>query len=189
MAEIHLQQYFATLRVHLAEEVVLQHSPSSPAVIGVALAEQIHDYVKQQQMGYYPALAYFEMLGEEGRDSIEQDLMDAAESMSWLLCRLVRNEIQTQLRQVFSSVKFHSLQTMAYNMPLVRYGSNNALYNLALHYTPLSVKLDLELSMISKQQSADGMEEFIGNALYRLLNDSFESLEISSVVKMVSDAT
>ena len=186
MADVHLKQYVATFRVQLAEDVLLQHSPSSPSVIGAALAEQIHAYVKQKQMGYYPALAFFEMLIEQGQGGIEHDLMDAAESMSWLLCRLVQNEIKTQLRHAFSSVKFLSLQTMAYNMPPVRYGSNNALHNLVLHYTPLSVKLDLELSMVSKQDSADGIDELIANILQRLLKDSFETIEVSSVVKVVS---
>ena len=184
MAEVRLKQYFATVRVRLAEEAMLQHSPSSAVVIGTELAEQVHEYAKQNQLGYYPALAFFEMENAEGRGWLDPDLIEAADSMSWLLCRLVRAEVQTHLSQVFSSVKFQAIQTMAYNMPAVRYGSRNALHDLALHYMPLSVKLDLELSIISKHQLTDGAEEFVADTLARLLGDSFELVEVSSVVKI-----
>lgn len=179
MAEVRLRQYIATVRVRLSEEALLQHSPSSAVIIGHELTDQIHDYVKSHQMGYYPAIAYFEQ-----QRGIDPDLIDAAENISWLLCRLVRNEFQIQLRQIFSNVKFQTVQTIAYTMPPVRYGANNALHNLLLHYTPLSVKLDIELSMISKQQSGEGVETFVSNTLHRLLKDSFESIEVSSVVSM-----
>jgi len=181
MAEVRLRQYLATVRVKLAEEVVLQHSPSSPVVIGNELSRQIHDYVVQHEMGYYPALDYFanELSGQAGLDP---DLIDATESMSWLVCRLVRNEFQSKLRQVFSSVKFQTVQTIAYTMPAVRFGTANAIHNLALHYTPLGVKLELVISRISKGQGDDGIEEFIDNAIQQWLKDSFESIEVSGVV-------
>ena len=120
-------------------------------------------------LGYYPALDFF-AINHAGQGGIDPDLIDAAESISWLLCRLVRQEMQTRLRQVFSQLRFQSVQTMAYTMPPVRYGANNALHDLALHYTPLNVKLDCELSMISKNQPADGVEAFISNVLQQWLN-------------------
>lgn len=189
MTEVRLKQYFATVKVRLAEEAMLQHSPSSAVVIGAELSEQVHDYVKQRSLGYYPALAFFEMENTEGRGWIDPDLLETTESMSWLLCRLVRSEVQNRLKQVFSNVKFQAIQTMAYNMPAVRYNANNALHELALHYTPLSVKLNLELSMISKQPLSEGIEDFVANTLNRLLGDSFELVEVSSVVKIESSLT
>jgi len=184
MAEVRLKQYLATVRIKLSEEVVLQHSPSSAVVIGNELARQVHDYVSKNKMGYYPALDYFsnELTGQDGLDP---DLIDATESMSWLVCRLVRNEFQSKLRQVFSSVKFQAVQTIAYTMPAVRFGSANALHDLSSHYTPLSVKLELVLSRVSKGQGDEGAEEFIRNAIQRWLKDSFESIEVSSVVAII----
>jgi hypothetical protein len=170
--------------VRLSEEAVLQHSPSSPVVIGNELTDQIHEYVKNNKMGYYPALDFFAMMREKGQGGLDPDLIDASESISWLLCRLVRNEFQTRLRQAFSSVTFQSVQTIAYTMPPVRYGANNTLHDLLLHYTPLSVKLDIELSMTSTHQPDEGVEMFISNTLYRLLEDSFESIEVGSVVSI-----
>ncbi|MDH5425067.1 MAG: hypothetical protein OEY29_08750 [Gammaproteobacteria bacterium] len=184
MAEVRLRRYLLTLRVRLAEELVLQHSASSPVVIGHELAAQIHDVVKQQQMGYYPPLEFFYGRHFAGHSGLDPELMEAADGISWLLCRLVRNELQSKLRQVFSSVKFQSVQTMAYTMPPVRYGANNALYDLAQHYTPLSVKLEIMLSMISKNQPAEGAEAFISNTTHRWLKDSFESIEVSSVTEV-----
>lgn len=184
MSEVSLKRYLATVNVRLSEEALLQHSPSSALVVGNELTEQIHEYVKDHQMGYYPALDFFAMLTSEGQGGLDLDLIKTAESLSWLLCRLVRNEFQTRLRQVFSSVKFQSVQTIAYTMPPVRYGANNALHDLLLHYTPLSVKLNIELSMISKQQSGEGVEMFVAKRLHGLLNDSFELIEVSNVVKI-----
>lgn len=179
MAEVRLNRYLATVRVRLSEEVVLQHSPSSPEVIGNELVQQVHEYVKTHQLGYYPALEFFEQQG-----GLDPDLIDATESMSWLVCRLVRNEFQTRLRQVFSSVKFQTVQTIAYTMPAVRFGSANALHDLAQHYTPLSVKLEIVLSMINKRQHDEGVENFIRNALQHWLDESFESISVSSVVEV-----
>jgi hypothetical protein len=175
MAEVRLKQYLATVRVRLAEEVILQHSPSSAEIVGNELTEQIHAYVQQHKLGYYPALDFFENNG-----GLDPELLQAAENMSWLLCRLVREEFQSKLRQVFSRVQFHSAQTLAYTMPAVRYGSANALHDLSLHYTPLSVKLELVLTMISKN-SKEGAEDFIKNALHRWLKDSFEMIDVSTV--------
>jgi len=185
MAEVRLKQYLATVRIKLSEEVVLQHSPSSAVVIGNELARQVHDYVSRNKMGYYPALDYFALDEIDSQGGLDPDLIDAIESMSWLVCRLVRNEFQSKLRQVFSSVKFQAVQTIAYTMPAVRFGAANALYDLASHYTPLSVKLELVLSRISKGQGDEGAEEFIRNAIQRWLKDSFESIEVSSVVAII----
>ena len=179
MTEVRLNQYLATLRVRLAEQVILQHSASSAEVIGHELAEQVDDYVRRHQLGYYPALDYFSEHGD-----LDPDLIDAAESMSWLLCRLVRNEFQSKLRHVFSSVKFQTVQTIAYTMPAVRYGKSNALHDLANHYTPLGVKLDIVVSMISKRESTESVEEFIENALHHWLKDSFESIEVNNVLRL-----
>lgn len=176
MSEVRLKQYLATVRVRLAEDVLLQHSPSSAEIVGNELTQQIHDYVQRHKLGYYPALDFFEQHGD-----IDYDLLQTAENMSWLLCRLVRQEFQSKLRQVFSQVQFQSVQTLAYTMPPVRYGNANALHDLSLHYTPLSVKLELVLTMISKNSSVSA-EDFIKNALHRWLKDSFEMIEISSVV-------
>ena len=182
MAELRLKQYMASVRVSLAEDIILRHTPTSPSVIGHELATQIHQYVKQHQLGYYPALDFFSQ-GAAGQGP-DPDLIDAVESVSWLLCRLVRQEFQSKLRQVFSSVKFQAVQTIAYTMPGVRYNTTNALHNLALHYTPLSVKLDVELSVLNRKQGDEGFESFIRSALGRWLRDSFESIEVSSVVSL-----
>ncbi|MDH5516401.1 MAG: hypothetical protein OEY36_01105 [Gammaproteobacteria bacterium] len=179
MTDVRLNQYLASLRVRLSEQVILQHSASSAEVIGHELALQVDDYVRRHQLGYYPALDYFNEHGD-----LDPDLIDAAESMSWLLCRLVRNELQSKLRHVFSSLKFQTVQTIAYTMPAVRYGKSNALHDLAIHYTPLSVKLDIVLSMISKRESAERVEEFIENALLQWLRDSFESVDVNNILKL-----
>jgi len=183
VAEVRLKQYLVTLRVRVSEDALLQHSSSSPLVIGNELARQIHDYVSSHQMAYYPALDFF-INNVARHDGLDPDLIDATDSMSWLLCRLVRYELQSKLRQAFSALKFQTVQTIAYTMPAVRYSSKNALYELAQHYSPLSLKLDMVLSLVDKELDNDEVHGFIENALHKLLKDSFESIEISNIVTL-----
>ena len=179
MAVVHLQQLLATLRVSLDEQVLSQHIPSSPMIVGEELANQVHGYVKLHKLGYYPALEYFQTQG-----GVDADLLEAAESIAWILTKLIREEVQRKLRPVFSSVRFQAVQTQAFIMPPVRYGSANAVYDLARHYAPNSVKLDLLLSIIRRQQVKEGMEAFVRRALQHWLVDSFESVAVSSVVSL-----
>jgi len=163
-------------KVRLGEEAMQRHMSASPYVVGEELASQINAYAKQHQLGYYPAIDFFLQNG-----GVEQDLLDAAGNISWLITNLVREEVRVRLRPVFSSIKFESLQTQAFTMPTVRPGQNNAHQLLIDHYTPDQVKVNIIASLVRKQESTHEAEQMARHQICRWLKGRFESLEITNI--------
>ena len=169
-------QLAITFKVRLSEESMQRHMTASPYVVGEELANQISRYSSEHALGYYPAIDYFVQNG-----GIEQDLLDAAGNISWLITNLVREEVRVRLRSVFSSVKFESLQTQAYTMPSVRPGQNNAHHLLVEHYTPDLVKVNIIATMVRKKQSTLEATQLARHQICRWLKSRFESLEITNI--------
>jgi hypothetical protein len=177
MNQLNLTRIAVSLQVKIPAEAIEQHSAASPYVIGEELARQAAAYVQHERLGYYPALEYFRTI-----EAIEPGLLDAAESTSWLVCGLVREELRTHLRAVFSNLKFESVQTVAYTMPGIRPGSSNALHELALHFTPDQVKVNLIASSIRRQDNDQQVAiKLARHQICRWLKDTFSSLEITSM--------
>jgi hypothetical protein len=172
---LHFNHIHLTLRLTIDDEVLARHSVASPEIVGGELAQQVMDYVREHNLGYYPALDYFRSQG-----GIDTELLDAAESLGWLACNLAREEVTRKTRPVFSSVSFLSLQSLAYTMPTVRPGQPNTLNRLAEHYTPNGVKMDLDVSLIQKQPADEGIERFSRQVVSRWLKHSFKTLEVSA---------
>ena len=163
-------------KVQLSEDSMQRHMSASPYVVGEELANQISDYAKQNELGYYPAIDFFLHNG-----GIEKDLLDAAGNISWLVTNLVREEVRIRLRPVFSTIKFESLQTQAYTMPGVRPGQNNAYQLLIDHYTPDQVKVNIIASMVQKKQNLHEAEQMARHQICRWLKSRFDALEITNV--------
>ena len=124
---------------------------------------------------------------EAGADD-DADLLEAAESISWLVCGLVRNELRSRLRPVFSNLKFESVQSVAYTMPSVRPGNSNALHDLAQHYTPDQVRINLIASSIRRQDNDEEIAiKLAKHQICRWLKDRFKSLEITSIRYLTQD--
>ena len=152
------------------------HLAASPYIVGEELAQQISQYVSENRLGYYPAIDFFQENG-----AIEQDLLDAIGSISWLLTNLVRDEVRVRLRAAFSSIRFESLQTQAFTMPGIRPGQNNGFQLLTEHYTPDQVKVNIVASLVRKKESQYEAEQMAKHLVCRWLKNSFESLEITNV--------
>jgi hypothetical protein len=177
MSQLNLVQVAVSLQVKLSAEVIEQHSVASPYIIGEELARQVAAYVQNERLGYYPALEYFRTIKE-----VDTDLLEAAESISWLVCSLVRDELRNRLRSVFSNLKFESVQTVAYTMPSVRPGNSNALHELAQHFTPDQVRINLVASSIRRQGNNPEIAiKLARHQICRWLKDRFSSLEITSI--------
>ena len=164
-----------TLVVGIPPAVFERHLPSSPHLVGRLLAEAAAQYEQQQSLGYYPALDFFQ---EQG--ALDPELLNAAENIAWLGSSLVREEVRVRLRGVFASVKIQSIQCLAFAMPTVRPHNPRALDQLADHYTPDRIKLDLLLTLFRKEGGAEGMERVARNMVHHWLKDSFAFLEITS---------
>jgi len=145
VTRLHMATVALTVRLRLSEEVLANYLPASPQVVGEELAEAVQGLVREQKLGYFPALEYFR--AEPGMD---EGLLDAVDHIAWLATSLVRDEVRRRLRPVFASVRFSALQALAFTLPPVRPGQPQAFERLARHYTPDTVKADLLLDLVQK---------------------------------------
>ena len=166
-----------TVDVQLKPEKLQQHLPCSANIIGKTLAAIAVEYEQENKTGYYPAIDFFKTL-----DDVDPDLIESAEQVAWLVSKLARETIQKQLRPIFSSVHFQSIQTLAFSMPRVRPNKKDASEQLSKHYTPDTVKIELVLTMLRRDSEAqdDRAEPYARKMMFRWLESSFESLEVTS---------
>lgn len=172
---LHLNRISLTLVAQLPPEPFERHLAASPYAVGEALVEQVTAYVRENQLGYYPALDFFQQQG-----GIEPELLEAVEQIAWFSARLVREEVLRKLRPVFSTVSFQSQQAVAFTMPSVRPSQLNAYNDLLLHYTPDTVKAGLMVTSFQKQDRSEAMTKWAKNSCYRWLKESFDTFEITS---------
>ncbi len=175
MPDLHAAKVALSLVVQIPQEVFDRHLPSSPHVVGKLLAEAVAQYSADHELGYFPALDFFQERGD-----IDPELLNAAENIAWLGTSLVREEVQIRLRGVFASVTIRSIQCLAFTMPTVRPQAPDALERLTRHYTPNQVKLDLLVTTFRKQKGDTGMDQMAKQMAHRWLKDSFSQLEISN---------
>lgn len=175
MPALHAANVALSMVVQIPQEVFDRHLPSSPQVVGKLLAQAVAQYSETQQLGYFPALDFFQEQGD-----MDPELLNAAENIAWLGTSLVREEVQIRLRGVFASVNIRAIQCLAFTMPTVRPQAPDALERLAKHYTPNQVKLDLLVTTFRKQKGEAGMDKMAKQMAHRWLKDSFAQLEISN---------
>jgi hypothetical protein len=163
--------------VQLKAEDLQKYLPCSADIIGQTLAVIADEYEKDNKTGYYPAIDFFKTL-----DTVDPDLIASAEQVSWLVSKLARETIQSKLRPIFSSVQFQSIQTLAFSLPKVRPNKKEALEQLAKHYTPDSVKVELIVTMMRRDSEAedDRAEPYARKMMFRWLESEFETLEVTS---------
>ena len=173
-----IAQVAISLKVKALHQVLDQHIPASPFIVGEELADQIYHYSRDNKLGYYPALEYF-----QDKD-IEKDLLDAAENISWVVSNLVREELQKRLRPVFSTISFESIQNIAFTLPQIRPGDSNDIHKLSAHYTPDHVKVNMIASLVRKAISPEAAEQYTRIMVNRWLNERFADLEITSITSL-----
>jgi hypothetical protein len=175
MSSLQATRVSLTMVVGIPLPVFERHLPSSPRLVGRLLADGVAQYEQRHSLGYYPALDFFQ---EQGK--LDPELLNAAENIAWLGSSLVREEVRVRLRGVFASVKIQSIQCLAFAMPAVRPSSPSALDQLASHYTPDRIKLDLLVTLFRKEEGAEGMDRMARNMAHHWLKESFDFLEITS---------
>ncbi len=173
MPSLYITKIHITLQVTVPPELLEQHLPSSAEVVGEALTEQVVEAVKKHKLSYFPALEFLEKQGD-----IETDLLDAIETISWFACKLVREEVNKNLRAFFSELSFQSVKCTSYAMPSVRANQINAWQLLVDHYTPNTVKLDVIASVLKKEENPKGLANWSKQLFRRNLDKSFEKFEI-----------
>lgn len=174
---IQLNRIALNILVRLPEHVFERHLPSSPYVIGTELADQVVAYVREHELGYYPALDFFENNG-----GLDPELIEAASHTSWFVANLVREEIHRKLRPIFASLSFQSVQTVAFTMPTVRPAQLNAYNELVEHYTPDTIKVGLVVGVFQKRENDEALTRWARHTAYRWLKNSFEEFEVTSAM-------
>ena len=165
------------LRLVIADETLHAQLSESADELGRELATAIDAYCNKHHLGYYPAIAFFRQV-----DEFDQDLIDQAEQLSWKVCKLAREEVQSRLRPVFSTVKFKSVQTEAFALPPVRPNRASSLEKLAEHCTVDTVKLELQVSMLRKDddQRGEAAEGYARKMIFRWLKSVFADVEVTA---------
>lgn len=171
------EKTLVVLNVQLKSDVLQHYLPCSAEIIGQTLAQHADDYARKFDTGYYPAIEFFKTV-----DTVDPDLIASAEQVSWLAAKLVRETIQAKLRPIFSSVHFRSVQNLAFTLPKVRPLKVDSVTDLANHYTPDSLKVELELTMMRRDsESLDGRAEpYARKMIFRWLESEFKSIEVMS---------
>ncbi|RDH81060.1 MAG: hypothetical protein DIZ80_13140 [endosymbiont of Galathealinum brachiosum] len=177
MPSLHITKIHITLQIKVPHELLERHLPSSAEVVGEALTEQVITAVKKHKLSYFPALEFLEKQGD-----LEQDLLDATETISWFACKFAREEVNKKLRAFFSELSFQSVKCTTYAMPGVRANQINAWHELVEHYTPNTVKLDVVASLLKKEQHLKGIENWSRQLFRRNLEGSFDEFEVIQAV-------
>jgi hypothetical protein len=175
------------LRLKVPGEILQRHLHSSPVEVGEELARVIDQYARKHRLGYYPAIEFFRHVPD-----INQGLIENAEQIAWVVSKVAREQVQSRLRPIFSSVKFQSVQTEAFTLPSVRPNYPSALEQLKSHYTPDTVRLELLVSILRKDndQRGDAVETYARKMIYRWLRGIFEDVDVTaSASRIEQDST
>ena len=164
-----------TLTVQVAHDVLRKNIGDIALAIGPHLATQVDDYVQREQLGYYPALNYFNL-----KLGIDKDLLLTAEEVGSLVCEIVRQQIRLRLRPLFSSVRIEQTQAVAFSMPHIRVQDQDAIDALARHYSPDVTRVSLIITSLEKLTPTKGYEKLIGYKIKRGLKDHFGSIHVVS---------
>jgi hypothetical protein len=173
---VYVDKVLLGVLVQLPEKTI-SDSIASPGLIGAEIAASVDDYVRENELGYYPALTYFRDNG-----AIDAELIHKAEQLAWRASKHARELIQTGLRPIFSTVRFRSVQPQAFLMPTVRPGQPGALKKLSQHYSPDIIRLELVLSLLRKDNDSGerSTELYARKMIYRWLREPFEMVEVTS---------
>jgi len=173
---LQLSKIAMALRLQLLPAALANHVAASPVVVGETIAQQVHEYVTREGLGYYPAIDYF-----QEQTGVDRELIDALGNISWVATGMVRNEIRIRMRPVFSIIHYESIQTIAYTMPTARPGQKDALALLAKHFTADTVKVNLNATLIQKLADPQFAEKMADSLAYRWLKPHFADVQVTSV--------
>ncbi len=170
------QRIAFSVDLKILHNIIEQHIAASPYVVGVELARQIDRHVREQRLGYYPALDYF-----QGKDIVDSDLYNTAESIAWLLENLARQSLRENLRPLLAELEFESTHVHIYILPHVRPSQDNAIHRLTSHFTPDHLRV--AISGVLKFGASDE-ETLLKEAHRRIeeqLDEDFSRHEISGM--------
>jgi hypothetical protein len=164
-----------TLQVTIAPDKLDAMLPESDRQLAAALAARVDAWVRNERLGYYPALDY---LVDQGVIAPEQ--FGALRALAATIRKRVKRDIQMQLWPVFSSVQIERAQSLAFLLPRLMPGRADAARRLAEHYFPNVVRLELTLSSLDKHVRLEDATGITEHKVMRNLLDVFEAVTVSA---------
>lgn len=168
-----------TLQVVVAIERLEALLRAEEKVMGEMLATRVDAWVRQHKLGYYPALDF---LAEQG--VLSPDELEAFKALAATIRKRVKRDVQTHLWPVFSSVQIERAQSLAFTLPRITPGRPDAMKELARHYFPNVVRIEMVLSTLDKQHRLEDVEGTSETKVVRNLRDSFESVTVTSARRL-----
>lgn len=175
MAGIQILKTAVTLTVTVSLETLRQEMGEPVVAIGPALASEIDQHVRDNKLGYYPALDFF-----IHNQAVEPELVAAAEHVAAMVAEMARRTIQVRLREPFSHIRFEHIQPLAMTMPRVRPGDANAMALLSEHMSPNHIRMTVIASSIEKAGiNTEDYEKLVAHKMRNWLEPEFEAVQLT----------
>ena len=175
MAGIQILRTNLTLTVTLPLELLRREMGEPVVAIGPSLASKIDQYVRDNKLGYYPALDYF-----IHNEALDPDLMAAVEHVAAMVAEMAKRKVRVRLREPFSNIQFSHIQSVAMTLPRVRPNDSNALSALTEHYSPNRVRMTVVTSSIEKAGiNVQDYEKLAAHKMRNWLEPEFEVVELT----------
>ena len=174
--QLHFPKVSLTISATLPHAVIQQHVPGSVVDLGKIIAKNIDLYVREHQLGYYPALSYF-----ADTDAVEAFLLDAVDQVADVVQRLSEQSILDVLIPIFSSVHIDSLRNKVYALPAMRLKDKKVIEKLNRHYCADTISFELQVTLIQREENTESLESKVKKMVMRWLTEVFEEVDITSV--------
>ena len=168
-----------TVQVTVAPDKLDALLREADKTIGRTLATQVDAWVRAQRLGYYPAL---EFLVDQG--AIPAEVFESLRTLAATIRKRVKRDVQTRLWPVFSSVHIERAQSLAFTLPRTTPGKPDAVAELARHYFPNTVRLDLVLASLDKLARLEDVAAISETKVARNLREDFEAVAVSGVRRL-----
>jgi hypothetical protein len=139
------------------------------------LAARVDAWVRERKLGYYPAL---EFLASEGVVSAVE--LDALKQLAATIRKRAKRDVQTRLWPIFSSVRIERAVSLAFTLPRLKPAHRDAVTELARHYFPNTVRIELTLATLDKQRRLEDVEGISETKVMANLRDVFAAVTVTS---------
>lgn len=189
-SHLHVVRVSLIVQLQVPEALFASQFPASIKLLGGRVAQQVIEFCEREKLNYFPALDFIQQ-----QQAVDAFLLDAIKETADTAILLCTSEVQKLLTPVYSNVHIESAQCLAYSMPGCRPGGNailsdsdksppetaNVQQQLAHHYTPDTIKLQLTLSLIQKHEPGSEIQKYVSETAYRWLDEVFPAPVISAV--------
>lgn len=164
-----------TLQVTVAAHQIEALLRSDDRALPEVLAARVHDWVRDRRLGYYPALDFL-----VGEGVVRPDEFELLKQLAATIRKRAKRDVQTRLWPIFSSVQIGRAVSLAFTLPRLKPSQVDAARELARHYFPNVVRMELTLATLDKQRRLEDVEGISETKVMHNLRDAFELVSVAS---------